>query len=299
MNLGISRAELVHDIGAIARSDLRDHIARIRIRTIARAAVYFAVKEIAKQSLLLERVIDKPTPQSSQPDPFLAFGQRVSNGGAYAEVALQREAEAVEAAALGQQEHILNAAALKIGSLVGANALDYDTALDALTEAGLRMANDPNRKPWTREQIAAKVAHGLRDGMAQPREIASTSGANSADEEVNDSQYKPRRFVGVWASTLRPVLSRRDLVKGLIPRKALTVCWGAPSSGKTFWDHKFSDRRPFFCQIEAVETVIWLTEVAPKQGKEVRGTLDNLLAALVEIESVAILSTGKALASTS
>jgi type III restriction enzyme len=30
------------------------------------------------------------------------------------------------------------------------------------------------------------------------------------------------------------------------------------------WRHfKFSSIRPFFCQIEAVETVIWLTEVAP------------------------------------
>lgn len=31
--------------------------------------------------------------------------------------------------------------------------------------------------------------------------------------------------------------------------------------------HEFSNLRPFFCQIEAVETVIWLTEVAPKSGK--------------------------------
>jgi type III restriction enzyme len=27
--------------------------------------------------------------------------------------------------------------------------------------------------------------------------------------------------------------------------------------------HPFSGVRPFFCQVEAVETVIWLTEVAP------------------------------------
>jgi len=27
--------------------------------------------------------------------------------------------------------------------------------------------------------------------------------------------------------------------------------------------HKFSSIRPFFCQIEAIETAIWLTEVAP------------------------------------
>src|ERR1700690_660232 len=31
--------------------------------------------------------------------------------------------------------------------------------------------------------------------------------------------------------------------------------------------HKFGGIRPFFCQIEAVETAIWLTEVAPQAGK--------------------------------
>jgi type III restriction enzyme len=40
--------------------------------------------------------------------------------------------------------------------------------------------------------------------------------------------------------------------------------------------HKFSDIRPFFCQIEAVETAIWLTEVAPKAGKVGKGFLEHL-----------------------
>ncbi len=31
--------------------------------------------------------------------------------------------------------------------------------------------------------------------------------------------------------------------------------------------HPFSNVRPFFCQVEAVETAIWLTEVAPQMGK--------------------------------
>ncbi|WP_020505565.1 BPTD_3080 family restriction endonuclease [Lamprocystis purpurea] len=36
----------------------------------------------------------------------------------------------------------------------------------------------------------------------------------------------------------------------------------------THWrQHPFSSLRPFFCQIEAVETAIWLTEVAPQIGK--------------------------------
>ena len=36
-------------------------------------------------------------------------------------------------------------------------------------------------------------------------------------------------------------------------------------------DPKFKGRRPFFCQVEAVEVYIWLTEVAPNyaQGKEI------------------------------
>jgi len=32
-------------------------------------------------------------------------------------------------------------------------------------------------------------------------------------------------------------------------------------------NHEFEGIRPFFCQIEAVETIIWLTEVARKQGR--------------------------------
>jgi type III restriction enzyme len=31
--------------------------------------------------------------------------------------------------------------------------------------------------------------------------------------------------------------------------------------------HHFGSIRPFFCQVEAVETAIWLTEVAPQHGK--------------------------------
>jgi type III restriction enzyme len=30
--------------------------------------------------------------------------------------------------------------------------------------------------------------------------------------------------------------------------------------------HAFGGIRPFFCQVEAVETAIWLTEVAPNRG---------------------------------
>ena len=40
--------------------------------------------------------------------------------------------------------------------------------------------------------------------------------------------------------------------------------------------HNFSSLRPFFCQVEAVETAIWLTEVAPNAGKIGKGFLEHL-----------------------
>lgn len=40
--------------------------------------------------------------------------------------------------------------------------------------------------------------------------------------------------------------------------------------------HEFSNIRPFFCQIEAIETLIWLTEVAPRTGKVGQDLLDYL-----------------------
>jgi type III restriction enzyme len=42
---------------------------------------------------------------------------------------------------------------------------------------------------------------------------------------------------------------------------------------------QWSDIRPFFCQVEAVETVIWLTEVAPKRGAAVAKFWAHLRAA--------------------
>jgi type III restriction enzyme len=39
----------------------------------------------------------------------------------------------------------------------------------------------------------------------------------------------------------------------------------------------FSGIRPFFCQVEAVETAIWLTEVAPQSGKVGEGFLEHLV----------------------
>ena len=43
--------------------------------------------------------------------------------------------------------------------------------------------------------------------------------------------------------------------------------------------HQFSGLQPFFCQVEAMETLIWLTEVAPRRGREGRMFVDHLAGA--------------------
>jgi type III restriction enzyme len=40
--------------------------------------------------------------------------------------------------------------------------------------------------------------------------------------------------------------------------------------------HRFNEIRPFFCQVEAIETAIWLIEVAPKAGKAGNIFLEHL-----------------------
>lgn len=55
--------------------------------------------------------------------------------------------------------------------------------------------------------------------------------------------------------------------------------WGVTPETARLLDHwrnyKFQGIRPFFCQVEAAETAIWLTEIAPK-FKEYRKYLDHL-----------------------
>ena len=57
--------------------------------------------------------------------------------------------------------------------------------------------------------------------------------------------------------------------------------------------HRFSGIRPFFCQVEAVETAIWLTEVAPRRGRVGKSFLDHLAHANPDLPRLALkLATG-------
>ena len=61
--------------------------------------------------------------------------------------------------------------------------------------------------------------------------------------------------------------------------RAGTANWMPMVSARTCCNHEFQGVRPFFCQIEAVETAIWLTEVAPKPGAAGKKFLNHLAGA--------------------
>jgi type III restriction enzyme len=106
-----------------------------------------------------------------------------------------------------------------------------------------------------------------RTGAAEQQQIVFDEGKGLSTEK---QQYDPtsavinelRHYVDQWRS-----LSNPNDWKVTPDTQRLLQHWR---------HHKFSDVRPFFCQIEAVETAIWLTEVAPQLGKTGKRFLEHL-----------------------
>lgn len=104
-----------------------------------------------------------------------------------------------------------------------------------------------------------------RRGTKQ-QEIVFDEGLGLSTEE---QQYDP-------TSVINEVRRRVDAWRAIPDPGAWRV---TPETARLlqYWrHHEFSDIRPFFCQVEAVEVAIWLAEVAPKIGKEGRSLLEHL-----------------------
>ena len=89
-------------------------------------------------------------------------------------------------------------------------------------------------------------------------------GLSTADQEYNISSHinEIRSYVDEW----RRLPNERDW-QVTVETAQLLRYWRS---------HEFETIRPFFCQVEAVETAIWLAEVAPKIGKRAEGILRRL-----------------------
>lgn len=110
-----------------------------------------------------------------------------------------------------------------------------------------------------------------RKGKNEQGELALDEGEGLSDKE---QQYT--------ASMINALRSRIDEWRRLPNPNDWRVTPETARLLQHWRHHAFPSIRPFFCQVEAVETLIWMTEVAPKigkVGKDFLGHIDNASAA--------------------
>lgn len=116
-----------------------------------------------------------------------------------------------------------------------------------------------SRRPSSLRSPIPAPGAGRGEGAAEQLDLFADT-VDGVDYRENDFINDIRLHVGKW----------REL-----PRDK----WGVtPETARLLehWRHfEFASFRPFFCQIEAVETLIWLTDVAPRE-KRYRNVLDTL-----------------------
>lgn len=147
--------------------------------------------------------------------------------------------------------------------------------------------NSPYRYPerhWElddRGQPTGNVVEGRRKASfvtpipsAKKKTREQTSLPLGADQG-DDQQY-------LLASTINDIRARVDEWRS----RPNPATWGVtPETQRLlqYWrSYSFSGARPFFCQVEAVETAIWLSEVAREEGVRGKPILDGLAKANVE-----------------
>lgn len=87
---------------------------------------------------------------------------------------------------------------------------------------------------------------------------------------TKDQQYDPTSII----NRLREEVTRWRS----IPNPALWQVTPETARLLQHWrSHKFSGIKPFFCQVEAAETAIWLSEVAPNAGKIGKSFIEHLV----------------------
>lgn len=123
------------------------------------------------------------------------------------------------------------------------------------------------------QQIAeARRASSFITPIPKPRRQAGQQ-ATLALEEVDNLADDSQRY---HHSELINAVRREVDAWRLLPESQWRVTAETARLLKHWRYHEFSGIRPFFCQVEAAETAIWLTEVAPQLGKQGAAYLDHL-----------------------
>lgn len=135
-------------------------------------------------------------------------------------------------------------------------------------EPGLHHALDDEGQPTDQPPAVGRRRSELITPVPKPRKRRQKKDADQADLDLasgdgissEEQEYNPTPIINeirAHVKTWRELPSERDW--GVTPATARLL---------TYWrTHKFQGIKPFFCQVEAVETIIWLTEVARTQNR--------------------------------
>ena len=123
---------------------------------------------------------------------------------------------------------------------------------------------DEDRQPTNRVIDSRRLASYItpvprprkQRGQAKQAELVLDEGQGLSTEE---QQYDPTSTINVLRREVDLWHASPEAQWNVTPETARLL--------KHWREYDFSDIRPFFCQVEAVETVIWLTEVAPQSRR--------------------------------
>ena len=176
-------------------------------------------------------------PSISQQAVALVRSPSITPNAAYIDAALRGEYDAVASASHGERNNQLNASAFKLGTLVGAGALDeymVETALiEAAAACGL-VANDGRLK------CLATIRSGLSAGIKSPRNIPERNKENVFEDQRTEKSNvvsidaaripKPAGPIGIpltYFDDVENFVEKDWLIKGVIA-KGETSMWVAP-----------------------------------------------------------------------
>ena len=154
--------------------------------------------------------------------------------------------------------------------------------------------NSPYEMPYRHWELDAQgqPTQHIIDGRREAKFITpipkprKQKGAPQQDSLVFDEGHGLSNQEQSYANTAVMVNALRTELQHwrALPKNAWRVTPETARLLQHWRQHPFSSVRPFFCQVEAVETVIWLLEVAPQLGKGAQKILDHLAAANQEAE---------------
>ena len=129
-------------------------------------------------------------------------------------------------------------------------------------------SNRPTNRIVDTRRPSAYVSPIPKPRKRQAQQLTLVTDESAKAVSADGQQYDLTRFI----NGVRQAVGRwRNL-----PESAWRVTPETARLLRHWRHHTFADIRPFFCQVEAVETMIWLAEVAPKLGKEGREYLEHL-----------------------